>query len=216
MATNDYHFITQWRVKSTIKEVSEIIGDAQALTRWWPSVYLNVNVLEQGDEKGLGKVVELYTKGWLPYTLRWQFRVTEVRSDGFTLVAWGDFDGRGIWTFEQDGEWVNVIYDWKIKAEKPLLRYFSFIMKPIFSANHHWAMARGEESLKLELARLHAANTEELALIPEPPRSTSTSPLLLALVSAAVLAALVGLSNSGGLHAELMSEHALAMMLVHT
>jgi len=194
MATNDYHFITQWRVKSTIKEVSEIIGDAQGLTRWWPSVYLNVDVLEQGDENGLGKVVDLYTKGWLPYTLRWQFRVTEVRPDGFTLVAWGDFDGRGIWTFEQDGEWVNVIYDWKIKAEKPLLRYFSFIMKPIFSANHHWAMARGEESLKLELARRHAANKDELALIPEPPRSTSTSQLSLVLISAAVLFSLIGLS----------------------
>lgn len=194
MATNDYHFITVWRVRSTIKEVSEIIGDAQGLTRWWPSVYLDVNVLQQGDEHGVDKVVDLYTKGWLPYTLRWQFRVTEVRPDGFTLVAWGDFDGRGIWTFEQDGAWVNITYDWQIKAEKPLLRYFSFIMKPIFSANHRWAMAKGEESLKLELARRHAANHEELALIPEPPLSTSSSPLPLALVSAALLASLLGLT----------------------
>ena len=194
MATNDYHFITQWRVESTLKEVSEIIGDAQGLARWWPSVYLDVDVLEQGDENGLGKVVDLYTKGWLPYTLRWQFRVTEVRPDGFTLVAWGDFDGRGIWTFEQDGAWVNITYDWKIKAEKPLLRYFSFIMKPIFSANHRWAMAKGEESLKLELARRHAANQEELALIPEPPRSTSTSSIPLILVSTAIFASLIGLT----------------------
>src|SRR5574340_729669 len=168
MATNDYHFITQWRVKSTIKEVSEIIGDAQALTRWWPSVYLNVNVLEQGDEKGLGKVVDLYTKGWLPYTLRWQFRVTEVRPGGFTLVAWGDFDGRGIWTFEQDGSYVNITYDWKIKAEKPLLRTFSFIMKPLFAANHRWAMAQGEESLRLELARRRATSDAERSQIPAP------------------------------------------------
>ena len=194
MATNDYHFITQWRVESTLKEVSEIIGDAQGLARWWPSVYLDVDVLEQGDENGLGKVVDLYTKGWLPYTLRWQFLVTEVRPDGFTLVAWGDFDGRGIWTFEQDGAWVNITYDWKIKAEKPLLRYFSFIMKPIFSANHRWAMAKGEESLKLELARRHAANQEELALIPEPPRSTSTSSIPLILVSTAIFASLIGLT----------------------
>jgi hypothetical protein len=194
MATNDYHFMTVWRVKSTIEEVSKIIGDARELARWWPSVYLDVNVLEEGDEHGVGKVVSLYTKGWLPYTLRWQFRVTEARPDGFTLVAWGDFDGRGIWTFEQDGEWVNVMYDWKIKAEKPLLRYFSFIMKPLFSANHHWAMAKGEESLKLELARRYAANQEERALIPEPPRSTPTSPLPIIFVSTTIFAFLVGIS----------------------
>lgn len=171
-ATNDYHFITVWRVESTIDEVSTILSDAAELVRWWPSVYLEVKVLEPGDERGLGKMVSLYTKGWLPYTLRWSFRVTEIRSDGFTLVASGDFEGRGIWTFEQNGAWVNITYDWKIKAEKPLLRYFSFIMKPLFSANHRWAMAKGEESLKLEIARRHAASVEELARIPAPPQPT--------------------------------------------
>jgi hypothetical protein len=172
LATNDYHFITHWRAESTIEEVSDILSDPLDLIRWWPSVYLDVKVLEPGDAHGLGRVVSLYTKGWLPYRLRWTFRVTEVRKDGFTLVAWGDFDGRGIWTFEQDGPWVNITYDWKIKAEKPLLRYFSFIMKPIFSANHRWAMAKGEESLKLELARRHATSAEELACIPAPPPPT--------------------------------------------
>jgi len=172
MADNSYHFITKWRVESTIQEVSEIIGNASDLVRWWPSVYLGIKVIEPGDEQGIGKVVSLYTKGWLPYTLRWSFRVTEVRSDGFTLVAWGDFEGRGIWIFEQDGLWVNIIYDWKIKAEKPLLRYLSFIMKPIFSVNHRWAMAKGEESLKLEIARRRAMNADELARVPAPPPPT--------------------------------------------
>jgi hypothetical protein len=190
MASNDYHFITTWRVKSTIEEVSDIIGDSRGLVRWWPSVYLDVKVLKEGDERGLGRVVSLYTKGWLPYTLRWNFRITEVKADGFTLVAWGDFDGRGIWTFEQDGAWVAMTYDWKIKAEKALLRYFSFVMKPIFAANHRSAMAKGEESLKLELARRHAANQKELKLIPAPPKPTPSSPLPLLMASTAIVAVL--------------------------
>ena len=161
MASNSYHFITHWRVQSNVEEVMNILSNAGDLVRWWPAVYLDVKTLEPGDEHGLGKVVSLYTKGWLPYTLRWSFRVTDVRPDGFTLAAWGDFDGRGIWTFQQDGSWVNITYDWNILAEKPLLKYFSFIMKPIFSANHHWAMSIGEESLKLELARRHASNRLE-------------------------------------------------------
>ena len=188
MATNEYHFITHWQVESTLEEVGKIIGDAHSLSRWWPSVYLDVQVLEPGDEQGLGRVIDLYTKGWLPYTLRWNFRVTEIRKDGFTLVASGDFDGRGIWTFEQDGPWVNITYDWKIKAEKPLLRYFSFIMKPIFAANHHWAMARGEESLKLEIARRHTTNNEALARIPAPPQPTSRFPIPLVVGIAATFA----------------------------
>jgi len=132
-----------------------------------------VKVQEPGDAEGIGKVVSLYTKGWLPYTLRWQFRVTESRYPyGFSLEAWGDFNGRGIWTFEQDGKSVNIIYDWKIRADKRLLSALSFLFKPIFAANHRWAMERGEQSLKLELARRHARTPEDAARIPPPPAPT--------------------------------------------
>ena len=173
MPSNEYHFITHWRVKSTVQEVSDIIGVAEALTRWWPSVYLDVQVLEPGDGRGIGKVVSLFTKGFLPYTLRWQFRVTESNAPhGFKLEAMGDFVGRGIWTFQQDGEMVNITYDWLIQADKPLLKYLSFVMKPLFSANHEWAMARGLESLQLELQRRHASHAQEREQIPAPPQPT--------------------------------------------
>ena len=118
------------------------------MKRWWPSVYLEVTKR--------GEVIELLTKGWLPYKLRWSFRVVETRSDGFTIEAFGDFIGRGEWRFAQDGDLVDITYDWRIRAEKPLLRIFSPILKPLFSANHRWAMARGEESLVRELARRRA------------------------------------------------------------
>ena len=147
MTSSDYHFITHWRVQSTLQEISEVIGNGPDLARWWPSVYLEVKQLEPGDANGIGKVIDLYTKGWLPYTLRWAFRVTENRYPyGFTLEAWGDFVGRGIWTFEQEGNWVNITYDWKISVGKPLLRNLSWLLKPVFSANHRWAMQKGEES----------------------------------------------------------------------
>jgi hypothetical protein len=201
MPNNEYHFITRWRVQGTVQEVFEILSDAPDLVRWWPSVYLDVQQVQPGDERGVGRVISLYTKGWLPYTLRWQFRVTESRApQGFSLEAWGDFVGRGVWTFEQDGPWVNIIYDWRIRADKPLLRYLSFLLKPLFAANHRWAMARGEESLQLELARRRAPTPDERALIAPPPGPTTTSPLPLLLAGAAVLAggvALIYLMLSG-------------------
>src|SRR5579862_9773813 len=102
MPSNEYHFITVWHVTGSVSEVADIIQDAESLPRWWPSVYLEVKQLEPGDENGIGKRVDLYTKGWLPYTLRWSFRVTESNyPDGFSLRAEGDFDGWGIWTPKQ-------------------------------------------------------------------------------------------------------------------
>jgi hypothetical protein len=180
MASNEYHFITTWTVHATAQEVSAILGDAPHLSAWWPSVYLAVREVEPGDAVGIGKRVDLWTKGWLPYTLRWTFRVSE--SDppwGFRIEAEGDFVGRGIWTLRQadgaggDGPVTSVTYDWLIVAEKGILRRLSAVMKPIFGANHHWAMARGEESLRLELARRRAAaDPTILAAIPPPPGPT--------------------------------------------
>jgi hypothetical protein len=193
MATNDYHFITTWRVESTPREITETLGDGPDLVRWWPAVYLQVKQIQQGDANGVGSKIDLYTKGWLPYTLRWQAETTETNHpNGFTIRATGDFDGRGIWTFEQDGAFVNVTYDWKLRADKALLKNFSFIMKPLFGANHRWAMRKGEESLKLELQRRHAASPEQRAQIPAPPPATPTSPLPFMLGGGGIVAVIVG------------------------
>jgi uncharacterized protein YndB with AHSA1/START domain len=153
-AANEYHFTTRWRVKSSAEEAFEIISRPEEFPRWWPDVYLRVIDLSAGDEHGVGRRVRFHTKGWLPYTLDWESTVVEVeRPWRLAITASGDFVGRGVWTFEQDGDWVNMIFDWRLSAEKPLLRYLSSLLKPIFSANHRWAMARGRKSLEQELAR---------------------------------------------------------------
>jgi len=168
--SNDYHFVSRWRVKGTCGEVADILGDPLALTRWWPSVYLKVDELRPADARGLGRRVRLQTAGWLPYTLQWEFEVVDSHyPHDFTIVASGDFDGRGEWTFVQDGPDVDITYDWRLRAEKPLLRHLSFVLKPLFEANHRWAMARGEESLRLELARRRAPSAAAAALVPPPP-----------------------------------------------
>ena len=192
MSSNDYHFITRWRFDATVDEVDAILGDATDLVRWWPAVYLEVEEIEPGGEGGVGKLVGLTTKGWLPYRLCWQFRVVESRSPhGFTLHALGDFVGRGIWTFEQDGSQVDVTYDWQIRAEKPLLRSLTFLLRPIFEANHRWAMAKGEESLRLEIARRRAMDAEARARVPPPPGPSSDMAFS---IGAAAVAALAGLA----------------------
>jgi hypothetical protein len=84
-----------------------------------------------GDESGVGRRIRLHTKGWLPYTLRWESCATEVKGPHLlALRASGDFDGRSIWTLEHRDGLVNVTFDWKLKADKPLLRNSSFLLEP--------------------------------------------------------------------------------------
>jgi hypothetical protein len=150
----DYHFITNWKLRATREEVYNILEDIEALATWWPSVYLDIKVREKGQAGGIGKIVDLYTKGWLPYTLNWAFCVTASKfPEGFALRASGDFVGEGVWRFEQEGEYCIATYDWRISAEKPLLRKLTWLLRGLFSANHEWAMQKGLESIELELQR---------------------------------------------------------------
>jgi len=123
MPTNEYHFIDPWRVEGSAEEVAALIEDGEGLPRWWPSTYIDVRTLESGGENQIGRVSAFRTKGWLPCTLRWNFRVVEREHPRrFALEAFGgDFDGLGVWTFEQDGPHVLVTFDWRVRSNKPLM-----------------------------------------------------------------------------------------------
>jgi len=172
--TADYRFLTIWRVAGTIDEVKAVLGDAQALPRWWPSVYLTVTTVADAGPDGTGATVDLHTTGWLPYTLRWRLTITEPMTDsGFALSGAGDLNGMGRWTFVQDGPEVQISYDWRVSAGKPLLRRLGWLLKPAFAANHRWAMVRGEESLRLELRRRrNAGSGGGVVPVPPPPPAT--------------------------------------------
>ena len=157
MPTNDYRFFTHWRVEAAPEQVFAIIEELPDYPRWWPEVWLSVKKLEAGDADKVGSRYALHTRGWLPYTLRWESRTTERHfPHRLALEATGDFVGRGIWTFTTDGQFIKIEYDWQLRADKPILKYLSFVFKPLFRWNHNWAMARGQESLVRELARSRA------------------------------------------------------------
>lgn len=188
MPINDYHFVTHWRVQGAVRDVYDIFKDPLTLPRWWPSVYLKVADVTPGDPvTGVGREVDLCAKGWLPYVLCWRFRLTAVNEPySMTLEATGDLTGTGIWTMEQSGAWVDITYDWNVRADKSLLRKYSWLLRPVFAINHNWTMAQGEKSLQLELARRHATTPEERAAVALPPGPTPTSPVPYLLGVAAV------------------------------
>ncbi|MBV8727188.1 MAG: polyketide cyclase [Candidatus Eremiobacteraeota bacterium] len=155
---NAYHFTTRWRFEGTCEEVSQLLEDTERIPQWWPSVYHRVNVIRQGGEHSLGKIVDVETKGPLPYTLRWRYEVTEVHyPNGSSLVAQGDLDGEGRWQIDQDGKYVDVRYDWNVRANHPFIRRFGWLMRPLFAANHNFTMRDGERGMRAELEKMHDA-----------------------------------------------------------
>jgi hypothetical protein len=188
MAANDYRFVTHWRVYGTLQEVSEVLWQPEEYPLWWPAVYLSARRIASGNGDGVGRSIALVTKGWLPYMLSWTLRVTRSRQPHeYEFEAEGDFVGGGRWILESSGAWVNVTLEWEVRADKTLVALLSPALRPVFAANHRWAMRRGEESLVLELARRRAATSADRDRVPLPPGPTTTSPVPMIVGGAAVL-----------------------------
>jgi uncharacterized protein YndB with AHSA1/START domain len=167
--SNTYHFVTRWRVKAASEEVYDIISQPLEYPRWWPAVYLDCRQTTAGARDGTGRCVQFHTRGWLPYTLRWEACTAEAASPHRIVVeASGDLNGRGVWSFAQDGDFTEITFDWNVEPAKPLLRYLTPVLRPVLDANHRWAMQQGEISLREELIRYRARVPEDLLDAAEP------------------------------------------------
>lgn len=186
--TNEYRFITRWRVKASPDEVFAVIGQPLEYPRWWPSVYLQVT--EPASNR-----LQLLTRGWLPYKLSWEAQTVSSRPPELLAIeTTGDLCGRAIWSFVADGAFTDITFDWKVTARHPLIRRLSFLMRPAFEANHRWAMEQGLKSLELELRRYRAGSVEEAGSIPAPPAAVSLwsrESLAHAAITAGLIAGLV-------------------------
>ncbi len=78
--------------------------------------------------------------------------VEEFYPHGSRIVAEGDLEGEGRWKLKQDGGEVAVSYDWRVRANKPMLRRLGRWLRPILRANHDYTMRQGLRGLRAELA----------------------------------------------------------------
>lgn len=169
MATNHFHFVTNWRIRGTIDEVTAVLRNPFDLPRWWPSVWISSEMTSEA-QPGSPLECAVVTRGWMPVTNRWTMRVTENSAPPtFTIEATGDLSGVGVWTFVGHGKEVDVTFDWEVTARNPVLRLLSTVVRPLYASNFRWAMAKGQVSLERELAYRAARTDAQRAKIPPPP-----------------------------------------------
>jgi hypothetical protein len=169
MAWSDYHLVTRWVATGTLDAIAALLRDTRGLARWFPAVVRDVEIVRPGDANGVGQIVALRVKGWMPHTLRFWFRVVEARyPSGFTLEVFGDFEGGLMCQAVQEGGSVTIYFDWNVRVTKPFVRYLTWLLRPLFVSNHRWVVARGQESLDLELSR----RRDGAGVLPPPPGPT--------------------------------------------
>jgi quercetin dioxygenase-like cupin family protein/uncharacterized protein YndB with AHSA1/START domain len=146
-AGRPYEFVDEWDVAAPPEAVFDTLADARSYPRWWRPVYIGVEA--DDGPPAVGKVSRQHFKGRLPYHLR--TRTTTVRLERPRLIEGetdGDLRGRGIWTLTPTASGTRVRFDWRVHADRPLLRALTPVLRPALRWNHDWAIARAREGLE--------------------------------------------------------------------
>jgi hypothetical protein len=97
----------------------------------------------------VGCVTRHRFKGRLPYVLKLTSELVRVDPPrGFEAHVRGDISGRGVWTLTETARGVHVRFDWRVNADRPLLRLLTPLLRPLFRWNHNWAIRRAMEGLE--------------------------------------------------------------------
>ncbi len=159
-ASREYVFVDEWEVAAPRESVFAAIADARSYPTWWKPVYLDVDA---DGEPEVGKESRQHFKGRLPYHLRTRSRITQL-SAPHTIGADvdGDLRGTGLWTLTETETGTHVRFDWRVHADRPLLRLLTPFLRPALRWNHAWAIARAREGLE-PYARAAAAQVPTTA-----------------------------------------------------
>ncbi|HZO36596.1 MAG TPA: SRPBCC family protein [Solirubrobacteraceae bacterium] len=153
-----YVFLTTWHLDAPIESVYDVLKESADYPRWWQGV-ASVELLAEGDEDGLGQIDRYAWRSVLPYTLRFDARVTRV--EPLRLIearVTGELEGVGTWRLFA-GEGTAVVFDWRVRTTRTWMNALGPIARPVFVWNHDRVMAGGGVGLARELGvRLLAAS----------------------------------------------------------
>jgi uncharacterized protein YndB with AHSA1/START domain len=143
----EYVFVDEWDVSAPLDAVFDALADARTYPDWWTPTYETV---EADGPPEAGRVSRQRFGGKLPYTLKTESTI--VRMDPpyeFEVSVVGDLRGRGVWTLTaRDGGRVHVRFDWRVFADRPLLRVLTPVLRPLFRWNHNVAIRAAMSGLE--------------------------------------------------------------------
>jgi mannose-6-phosphate isomerase-like protein (cupin superfamily)/uncharacterized protein YndB with AHSA1/START domain len=147
LASREYVFVDEWDVAAPRTSVFDAISDARSYPLWWKPVYVDVDA--DDGEPAVGKESRQHFKGRLPYHLHTRSRITRLEyPQVIAAEVDGDLRGVGEWTLTETATGTHVRFDWRVHADRKLLRILTPVLRPAFRWNHAWAIARAQEGLE--------------------------------------------------------------------
>ncbi len=142
-----FEFHSRWSVDAPPNDVYAALNDIESYPRWWRDVR-SVQLVQEDR-------AHTTVRALLPYTLRFTMtrEVSDPRAGLLRVRLDGDLDGYSQWTVRLSARGSDLVFEQQVQLRKQPLRTLAPVLRPLFTANHSFMMARGRRGLAAYLAR---------------------------------------------------------------
>lgn len=155
-----YQFESEWALTAAVGQVFELACHPEGFSAWWPSVKTS-QLLEEGDEEGVGARATYTLRSPLFYSMRFVTTTVEVdRPSRIHALVRGDLVGTGTYLLEGDEYRTRVRHVWNVSTTKTWMNLFAPVVRPLFVWAHQHVMRKGAVAMAKRLnATLLSAKT---------------------------------------------------------
>ena len=146
-----YNFLTTWCLAAPVESVWDVVSASERYPEWWGGVR-SVTALEPGGQDGLGALWRLEWRSRLPYSLRFDMRVTRAeRPHLLEGHARGDIEGVGVCRLYEGSAGTAIVYSWDVSTTQRWMNRLAVLARPAFLWNHDYVMRQGAHGLATQL-----------------------------------------------------------------
>ena len=137
-----YHLITRLRLSADRKRTWDAFIEVREWPRWWRWLD-DVEMVEEGNEDGVGAVFRQTISSPLRYGFSWQTEIVRVQEEALVeLDSRGALEGRGRFEISgAPGGPTDVIFTWLVVTNKRWMNLLAPFGRPIFTWSHDRLMA---------------------------------------------------------------------------
>ena len=140
--------ISRWQLNCGIGDAWQHICAIRQWPRWRPHGKAVRASGEDGATPKTGDTAEVDWATRLGYGIRLNVTTTGVLAP-FELegAATGDLVGNGLWVLEPQQDRVTITYRWDVHLNRPWMRWFAPVLRPVFAWNHFDIMRAGARGM---------------------------------------------------------------------
>jgi len=147
----EYHFISHWKLQTSIDTVFPVIANSLAWHEWWKNMK-EVKTVFPGDKDSIGNIRTYTLKSPVGYRLHFELKLTQFEHNKLlSAIASGDLVGTGEWHFIEEKDTALITCIWNVQTTKNWMNTFHFILAPLLRWNHSLVMKKGAKGLAKKL-----------------------------------------------------------------